>query len=209
MLFRSTWYICETTPLGEFRSQVALRRIGIGSYVPVWKEEKRHRRTKKWREREHIAMRGYILIDMPFIERADGRPAIRFDDWMAIKNCEGIKDVLGLAADDGQVEPFAIPSRFVERLISAQANMEWDDTRIARERRGELDKEKRDWARSFFLAGMTVRSNDGPLKRFEGEVTGVTSDGQVKALINLLGRLVPTAFPPDWLEVVEKADEPA
>lgn len=200
----SNWYICRINPRSEDKARTALRRIGIGSYTPKMKIERQHRRTKQWSTTEHLILPGYMFIEFPFDEEYASGP--RFSDWRALRACDGIKDVLGISTGsaDGNV-PYAIPGATIERLMRKQANLEFDDTRAAKLRRREIGKNARETTTMRYPVGTRIRAKDGPFATFGGMVTNVTAKGEIEALIDLFGRLVPATFPVAHIEGI--ADE--
>lgn len=190
----SNWYICRVTPRAEEKARTALRRIGIGCYIPKMRIERQHRRTKRWTTSEHYLLPGYVFIEFPYEERDHGGP--RFDDWRKLRSCDGIKEIMGISTGSADgTEPYAIPGAKIERMMRKQANLEFDDTRAAKLRRQEIGKNQRETVTMRYPPGTRIRAKDGPFASFGGMVTNVTAKGEIEALIDLFGRLVPATFP--------------
>jgi len=189
----SNWYCCRTNPRCEERAKSALGRAGFGVYLPVGKIERQHRRTKVWSERTLLLMPGYLFIEMPFSG----------PDWFTLRRCDGVKSVLGAIDYRGESVPMAIPSRQIEKLIAAQANLEFDDTRVAKLHRQEIGKNEHDTSLMRYPMGSRIIATEGPFATFTGLVTGITARGDVEAMIELMGRLVPVEFPTAQIEAVD------
>src|SRR5688572_13042715 len=195
----SRWYCLRTAPRAEERAKRSLRRLGLNAYAPVMKIERQHRRTKRWHTRTLMVLPGYVFAEMP------AQPP----SWMAVTECDGVMSVLGVANAAGEVMPFPISSQAIERLMAMQANMELDDTRAARIRRREIGRTRLETVKMSFPIGSRVRAKDGPFASFRGLVTNIRAHGEVEALVELLGRLVPTAFRPEQIERDDEVERAA
>jgi transcription antitermination factor NusG len=71
-------------------------------------------------------MPGYLFVQMPYGPLS----------WYTLRAGNGVKGVLGVANSIGELEPFPISSRLVERIMAAQLNLKFDDTREAMAGRG-------------------------------------------------------------------------
>jgi Transcription antiterminator len=180
----SRWFVVRTNPNCEDRAARSLSRAGYGAYVPTWKREVQHRRSKKWVEYSRPLMTGYLFVEMPY-----GTP-----DWFTLRACNGVKGVLGVTDARGDTKPFPVPSRLVERVMSAQLNMMFDDTREAKARRGEQ-------AVSLYMAGTKVMVTKGPFATFPATVDEVRQNGVVASLIEIFGRMTLVELAPDQIEL--------
>lgn len=171
----STWYIVTTNPRCEQKARSKLSQAGYGVYVPTRKVDVQQRRSKAWSTRTLMLMPGYLFVDMPA-----GEP-----DFFTLQSCDGVNGVLGHMDATGENRPWPISSTIVERLIAAQANLEFDDTRAARERRKE----------DPYPVGSTIMVTDGPFALMTGEVIGMTGQGMIEMLVSILGRLTPVTIP--------------
>lgn len=195
----SSWYCLAVLPRQELAAKRSLHRIGIGTYVPQMRIERQHRRTKAWHERSLMLMPGYVFVEMPTLPPS----------WPAIRGCTGVRGYLGAPNGDGEIEPFPVPSKAIERLMAAQLNLEFDDTRAAKIRRQELGRNARETTTLRFPPGTRIRAIDGPFATFRGQVTNVNARGHVEAMLQLMGRLVPVDFPPDLIVPVDKSRKAA
>jgi hypothetical protein len=91
-----------------------------------------------------------------------------------------------------------ISSRIVERIMEAQVNLLFDDTRAARERRRETIPH-------LYPAGSKLTINGGVFSGWLGEVIGATDNGQVVALIEFMGKMVTIELEPSEIEMKEAA----
>jgi transcription antitermination factor NusG len=148
------------------------------------KRERQERRSKKWVETTRPLMTGYLFVQMPY------GPL----DWWTLRRCDGVRGVLGTTDRQGEQSPFPVPSRLVERIMAAQLNLQFDDTREARSRRGEQ-------AVNIYQPGAAVLVTKGPFTSFPAEVQAVRPNGTVEALISLFGRLTVMELAPDQLEL--------
>jgi transcription antitermination factor NusG len=129
-------------------------------------------------------MPGYLFVQMPY------GPL----DFWALRRCDGVKKVLGKYNEDHDIVPTAIPSRLVERLMAAQLNMEFDDTREAKKRRGER-------VVSIYQPGVKISVTKGPFASFGAEIDMVRANGTIAALIEIFGRMTPVELTPDQVEL--------
>jgi len=181
---RSSWYVCRTNPNCEPRAIASLQRAGFGPYAPQFSVEKRHHRTGAWITKQHNLMPGYLFVE------AHGTP-----DWFSFRKCDGVKGVLGVYNGMGELEPFPVPSRLVEKIMAAQLNMVFDQTRAAKERRGED-------AKSVYQPGVSICITAGPFAGHIGEVESVRANGTISALTSLFGRMTPMELDPAQVELV-------
>lgn len=184
----SRWYVVRSGPSLELRAAASLSRAGFGVYVPMRKTERQHRRTKAWSTVAAPLLPGYLFVDVPpvateYISRSD-RPS-----WFVLRQCDGVASVLGVDDGSGESHPFPVLGRIVEQLMAAQLNMEFDDTREAKIRREEIGRTERETTAMYFPVGSSVRINAGVFADFSGSVTGVTTRGEIEALVMLFGRL--------------------
>lgn len=188
-----SWYVVRCNIKCEDKAERNLRSAGFRVYVPRMKIERQQRRTKKW-----------IITELPLFPRylfLEQKPK---PDWFTARRCEGVEGVLGALSISGEVEPFPVPSRHVERLMAMQADLAFDDTRTAKIRRREIGRNKRETTRMRFPVGSRVRAKDGPFAMLGGIVTNVKARGTVEVMIELFGTLSPAEFPHEWLEVEDE-----
>jgi len=181
----SQWFVVRTNPNCGPRAIASLQRAGFSPYSPQYKTERQHHRTHAWITKSHPLMPGYLFVEAP-----DGTP-----NWFSLRQCDGVKAVLGVADLRGEVHPFAVPSRLVERVMAAQLAMVFDQTREAATRRGED-------ARSIYQPGVIVGITGGPFATFNAEVESVKPNGTIEALIKLFGRMTPVELDPAQVELL-------
>lgn len=180
---QSRWFVVRTNPNCEMRAARSLSRAGYGPYVPVWKRERQHRRTKQWTETVRPLMTGYLFVEMPHGEL----------DWYTLRACNGVKGVLGVTDARGETKPFPVPSRLVERVMAAQLNLVFDDTREAKARRGQ--------EASQYRPGAEVTVTKGPFASFPATVDAVRANGTISSLIQIFGRMTVVELAPDQVEL--------
>lgn len=129
-------------------------------------------------------MPGYLFVQMPY------GPL----NWYTLRACNGVKGVLGVANSIGELEPFPIPARLVERIMATQLNLMFDDTREAMVRRGEM-------AASDYRTGTHLLVTKGPFASFPAIVDQVRSNGTVASLIEIFGRMTQVELAPDQVEL--------
>lgn len=181
---QSRWYVVRTNPNSETRAAKSLSRAGYGPYVPMWKREKFNGRKREWVMRERPLMTGYLFVEMPY-----GEP-----DWYTLRRCNGVKGVLGVTDARGETKPFPVPSRLVERVMTAQLNLMFDDTRAAMAKRDEQ-------AESLYRPGAQVMVTKGPFARFPATVDMVRPNGTISSLIAIFGRMTVVELAPDQVEL--------
>lgn len=181
----SRWFVIQTNPTCEHRARAALNRAQFGVYVPMRRVEKFNSRKSEWVTRERSLLPGYLLVEMP--------PGPL--DWFTLRRCDGVRNVLGIYNLDHDAVPYPIPSRLVERLMASQLNMEFDDTREAARRRGEV-------AKSIYQPGVAVMVKKGPFASFGAEIEMVRQNGTISALIEIFGRMTPVELDPTQIELM-------
>lgn len=180
----SRWFVVRTNPNCEDRASRSLSLAGYGTYVPVMKRERQERRSKRWVENVRPLMTGYMFVEMP------AGPY----DWYSLRQCQGVKGVLGVTDGRGETVPFPVSSRLVERIMAAQLSLMFDDTREARVRRGEA-------AATKYRRGDLVTVTKGPFVSLPATVDHVRANGTVEALVSLFGRLTVMELAPDQVEL--------
>lgn len=181
----SNWFAVRTNPNCGPRAIASLQRAGFGPYSPQYQVERRHHRTQKWVTKSYPLMPGYLFVEMPHGAR----------EWGFLRQCDGVKSVLGVYDHRGELHPFPIPSRLVERVMAAQLGMVFDQTRAGAERRGED-------ARSIYQPGVRVSVVSGPFSTYGAEIEHVRPNGTIAALISIFGRMTPVELDPAQVELL-------
>lgn len=197
----SSWYVVVTRSRAERRARAALNKAGFGTFLPERRVEIFNRRSRGWQERVELAMPGYVLVEFPKVPDAEWLDRGARPSWSALRRCDGVVAPLGDLNDFGEIVPLPLPTRLVEGLISAQANMEFDDTRKAKRRRGQTKESALADMRSR-MEGNGIRVMDGPFAGFPGIVDEVESLARLKVLVEIFGRLTPTWMEPGQVELL-------
>lgn len=187
------WFAIETNVKCEDKALRNLRLAGFRAYSPL-------ARTEVWnkRKRVHVVRELRLMPRYLFIETEGEVP------WYIIRACEGVQRVLGV---DGR--PVALGRKDVAALLdvmAAEENLEFDTTRAAKIRRGEIGKTKADTARIRFKAGSRITITKGPFASFSAEVVTVTGKGKLEALVSMFGRLTEVTVDPEWADVDAAAE---
>jgi transcription antitermination factor NusG len=197
----SSWYVIVTRSHAERRARAALSKAGFGTFLPERRVETQHRRTKQWQERVELVMPGYILVEFPQIPDAEWFDRGARPSWGALRRCDGVVAPLGDLNDFGEIVPFPLPTRLVEQLVAAQANLEFDETREAQRRRGRT-KESALADMRCRMEGAEVLVTDGPFRSFNATVDEVDSLSRIKVLVSLFGRMTPIWMQPGQVEML-------
>lgn len=161
-----SWYALETRPAAEYVAETEIRRVGVEVYLPQFRREYRHHRSKKWIARSFPLFTGYLFI------RADGL------DWGALATCRGIERDGVLRDMAGK--PLAIDGEEVDAIRAREAAGEFDDLR----------------ARSAgFKSGERVVITGGALVGREALVARVKSGRNVSLLLEMFGSKITVSVP--------------
>lgn len=184
------WYVIRTNVKCEEKAERNLRRAGFTVYSPRARMERFNKRRKVWIETELRLMPRYL-----FVETEGAVP------WFLLRACEGVESVLG-----SEGRPCRLHAQEEEKLIEimvAEADLQFDTTRAAKIRRGEIGKNRRDTVRMKFPAGSSIKITDGPFAQFIAQVTNITAKGKLQALISVFGRMTEVEIPAKWAELDE------
>lgn len=187
------WYAIETNVKCEEKAARNLRLAGFRAYSPLARTEVWNKRKQVYVVRERWLMPRYL-----FVETQGEVP------WGFLRACEGVRRVIGV---DGR--PIALGPRDVKALldvIAAEANYEFDTTRAARIRRGEIGKNKAETARLKFHTDDMIKITKGPFAQFDATVLTVTGKGKLQALISVFGRLTEITVDSEWAELDQAAE---
>lgn len=163
------WFVVRTVPKGENKALGSLKAAGFEVYLPQYKKDVVHQRSKKKITKTFPLINRYL-----FVRLSVANPHF---DWVRV--CDGVETILGR---DEYCVP--APDKDVLGLIDAQADMKFDDTYEAKAHRGEV-----------VIAGSTVIVNKGVFRGFSGHVETVKEMKEVKVMVEFLGGLVPVNIP--------------
>lgn len=184
----SNWFVIRTNIKCEEKAERNLRRAGFTTYSPMARIERFNKRRKVWIETELRLMPRYL-----FVQASGNVP------WYVLRACEGVESVLG--AEGKPCRLHDAEEKALAAVMEAEADLQFDTTRAAKIRRGEIGKTKRDTVRMKFPAGASIRITDGPFSQFIGQVTNVTAKGKLQALVMVFGHLSPIEIPAKWAEL--------
>lgn len=182
------WYAIETNVKCEDKALRNLRLAGFHAYSPL-------ARTEVWNKRKqvHVLRETRPFPRYAFLEAEGDIP------WGFIRACEGVQRVLGVNGRPSPLNKREVAA--LEAVMQAEANLEFDTTRAAKIRRGEIGKNKAETARLKFSADAAIKITKGPFAQFSAQVVTVTGKGKLEALISVFGRLTEVTVDPDWAEL--------
>lgn len=181
------WYVVRTNIKCEDKAERNLRRAGFKTYSPLARIERFNKRRKVWVESELRLMPRYLFVETEGVV-----------PWYVLRACEGVESVLG--AEGRPCRLYDAEERKLRDVMEAEADLQFDTTRAAMIRRGEIGKNKRDTVRMRFPTGSSIKITDGPFAQFIGQVTNVTGKGKLQALVMIFGHLSPVEIPAKWAE---------
>lgn len=160
------WYVVRTKPAAEYAAEVEMRRVGISVYMPQFRREYRHHRSKAWITRQFPLFNGYLFI------RADDLK------WGALASCKGLeRDAILCSASGNRME---IKGSVIERIRENEECGAFDETRQNGSR---------------LQIGQRVKIAEGPFTGIEGPLSHVKCQKNVRLLINIFNREVEATIP--------------
>lgn len=160
MMPKNQWFAVRTKQAAEYLAETEMRRAGIETYMPQYRREYQHHRSKRWIVRSFPLFQGYVFAFMP--EESTG--ALR---WLDGVDREG-------ALKDASGKPVALPPSIIAELKDRQEV-------------GQFDELKR---QGYALAiGEKVMLKDGPFAGFPALVDAIRTVHHVEVLVNIFGRL--------------------
>lgn len=162
------WFVLQTVMRGEDKVVQALAELGFETYAPMMKKEVWNRRKRISTIRQFRLFNRYLFAHLPVATR----------HWKTVEDVAEIDCVLGANG-----VPCPIPESDILRFRAAEAERQFDDTKINR-----------------FPLGSRIRAVDGPFGGFAGRVVSVAGRGVVKAMLDIFGRMVPVEFRYDTVE---------
>jgi transcription antitermination factor NusG len=191
-----SWYVVRTNIKSEDKAERNLRALGFLTYSPWQKFERFNTRKKVWLEWEMRVAPRYVFLDTGDLGR-DNTP------WRDVRACEGVEIVLGI---NGLPHPLtASEVRALERIMEAERNHVFDETRAGKLHRREIGRTKKETTKMRFPVGSKVRISDGPFTSFNGEVTNVNGRGHLMVMAELFGRLTPVELEAGQVEALASA----
>jgi transcription antitermination factor NusG len=175
------WYVVRCNIKCEAKAADNIRLAGFDVYFPRMRFEKKHRRTNLYTEHERPLMISYIFVGMP---RDDKLKHFGF-----VRACEGVEKFL-----EYQGKPIPVLGADVQELYLAEVDMKFDDTRAARIHRKEEAATRKATIEMKYQRGREFTIVDGPFATFAAVVEEVTKSGNIKAMVNLFGRLTSAEF---------------
>ncbi|MFK3965696.1 transcription termination/antitermination NusG family protein [Ensifer adhaerens] len=168
---------------GEFIIERNLRDADIEIYMPSFRKDIKHHRTKELIERRFAMIVGYSFVYLPT------------SDFYRLSRVDGVTSILGVAGYPTRISNFDVESiRDAEAIAGASLQRE-RDARKKRTRK-ELQEE--------YPKDVTVRI--APEHRLVGgmlaTVLDVTGRNTVKAVVEMLGGLVHVDLPLDLIDKV-------
>jgi len=92
------------------------------------------------------------------------------------------------------------------KLMAAERNLDFDETRAGKLRRREIGRTKKETTRLRFPPGSRVLIKQGPFTSLTAEVTNIYGRGAINAMVSLFGRLSDIELPAEWVQVVDQPD---
>jgi transcription antitermination factor NusG len=172
-----TWYVATCRTGSEERAWLELRAGGIEAYFPRSLRKVFNRRCRVHRTIESAAIPGYLFLAGDI-------------DWgklHADRNFEHVGRPLGI---DG---PLPVPGSVVQQISVDEMAGAFDTTGATKKANHAKLKER-------FPSGMRVKAREGLLSGFEVVVEAVTAKDRIRALANVLGRMVAVEFEPEALD---------
>ena len=181
------WFVVRTNVKCEDKAANNLRIAGFDVYYPRQRYERKHKRTNCITVHERPLMLRYLFVGLRTID-----PPFGF-----VRNCEGVESILGVNG-----RPMRIPYAIIERIFDEEVNLKFDDTREARIARKEEARTRKETVAMKFRKGLRVTITDGPFASSLGEVSSVTSRGELEILIEIFGREVSAQLQAGQVELV-------
>jgi transcription antitermination factor NusG len=174
-----TWYVATCRTGSEERAWLELRAGGIEAYFPRSLRKVFNRRVRVHRTVEEAAIKGYIFIAGPV-------------DWGKIHADRAYEHVGRPLGVDG---PEPIPGHALLQISVDEMAGAYDLT-------GATKKANSEKLRALFPQGRRLRVREGHLSGFDAVADAVTAGDRIRALVSILGRMVPIEFDVDELERV-------
>ncbi|RUV33384.1 hypothetical protein EOB49_30675 [Mesorhizobium sp. M7A.F.Ca.MR.148.00.0.0] len=160
------WLAVQTKPGGEYRAMTEMQRLGIPVYMPQYRHEYRHHRTKAWLVKNFPLFLGYIFTPAHDVK------------WGALNSCDGL--VRNGVLCDIEGKPVPIPGDDIKAIRDA-------------EEKGVFDKMRDHGLR--IKAGEGVMVLDGAFAGADAEMVKARSVNSVRVLLDMFGGKVVASGP--------------
>ncbi|MQW00710.1 hypothetical protein GHK46_26345 [Sinorhizobium medicae] len=168
---------------GEFIIERNLRDAGFEVFMPSFRKDIKHHRTKELQERRFAMLVGYCFVDLPTRE------------FFSLSRVDGVTAILGIAG-----RPLQIPNDCIEDLLVAEASAE---TTLDRERNARRKRTKHE-LKDEFPEGkvVTISASHRLVGGMLATVLDVTSRNTVKTVVETLSGLVRVEVPLELIDCV-------
>ena len=182
----------RNVPDGETIIERDCRDMGYEIFMPSYRVEVKHNRTKRWFEKRFPLLVGYAFVNLPNQEWEDFRKKV--DSALCILKPGG----------EGH-KPFEFSEWAVGklRLIEWEADQAFMYQKMQRIRAEELVEQQmsRRQIKEMFPAGRRVKISDSAAvgAGLMGQVVGVSSQGTVKTIVEMLNNSIKIDVPVEML----------
>ncbi|GGD30883.1 transcription termination/antitermination protein NusG [Aureimonas glaciei] len=154
------WYVLRSNPNCEDRAQASLEAAGFVSFIPKYRRERRHKRTKEWLIKEYPLFSRYLFLGLE-----PGR-----EHWGQVRKCDGVESAVNINGT-----PLRVSAHEIQQVIDAQATGEFDDLRRSSVKRPHA-------------AGDLIYIESGPFAGFHANVTSLKGKRAIEVMIQIFGR---------------------
>jgi hypothetical protein len=199
-----TWYVATCRTGSEERAWLELRAGGIEAYFPRSLRKVFNRRVRVHRTVEEAAIKGHVFLAGPvdwgrLYNEVDNRQREPIEvlgkvymipkDFAPRPRFEHVGKPLG--GPDGR--PLPVPGSVVLQISVDEMAGAYDAT-------GATKKANHEKLKRLFPQGRRLRVRGGHLSGFEAVADAVTAGDRIRALVSILGRMVPIEFDVDELD---------
>ncbi|MBZ9970115.1 hypothetical protein LB517_10765 [Mesorhizobium sp. BR1-1-12] len=160
------WLAVQTKPGAEYRAMTEMQRLAIPVYMPQYRHEYRHHRTKAWLVKNFPLFLGYIFTPAHDVK------------WGALNSCVGL--VRNGVLCDVEGKPVPIPGDDIKAIRDA-------------EEKGVFDKMRDHGLRIKAGEGITVM--EGPFAGADAVMLTGRSVNSVRVLLDMFGGKVVASGP--------------
>lgn len=163
------WLIVRSKPSVEVRAGEEILALGQTVYVPQFRKEFRHNRSKAWTTRYFPLMRGYLFV-------------LASAHWGRILSCPSVSKVLRNFEMGENSSPIPIDDWIVQEIRTRQEAGEFDEMRV----HGRVEQ------------GAHLKIAEGPLAGLKGVAADI-GDNNVVMMIQMFGTQVRAKAPVEKL----------